>query len=278
MKVNGIRTEYISLLSRNEEVNMVVENYFRGTIDDEGVVLGARISTYSHALIEIIGQLGYDFAWLDFEHAGTSPWNGDRFESFTRTAEVADINLLVRLPKPDPALIRKTLDAGIRNILIPRVETAEEVRTAVEAARFRYDGGPGQRGASGGRPNEYGAIENYVNREDNEVCVGVMIEKVEAYENLVEILDVPELGFVFVGPGDLSVQLGHPGDRSHPEVLETISNIEQTVIDSGVPLGGIYTDPAVAREKIELGYQIVRIGGDMSSVTNTLRERIDAVR
>lgn len=257
---------------------MVVDNYFRGTIDDSGVVLGARVSTYSHSIIEVLAQLGYDFVWLDFEHSGTSPWDSERLESFTRTAEVADINLLVRLPKPDPALIRKTLDAGIRNILLPRVETAAEVRSAVEASRFRYEGGPGQRGASGGRPNEYGAIENYVDREDKEVCVGVMIEKVEAYENLEQILAVPELGFVFVGPGDLSVQLGHPEDRSHPEVHETVSEIERTVIDSGVPLGGIYTDPAMAREKIELGYQIVRIGGDMSAVTNTLRDRIDAVR
>lgn len=257
---------------------MVVDNHFRAAIDSDGVVLGARLSTYSHSIIEILGQLGYDFVWLDFEHSGTSPWDSDRFESFTRTAEVADINLLVRLPIPDPALIRKTLDAGIRNILIPRVETAEEVRIAVEAARFRYDGGPGERGASGGRPNEYGTIDNYIAREDNEVCVGVMLEKIEAYKNLDEILEVPELGFVFVGPGDLSVQLGHPGDRTHPEVLGTIADIERTVVDSGVPLGGIYTDPSVAKEKIELGYQIVRIGGDLSSVSNTLRERIDAVR
>lgn len=257
---------------------MVQANRFRETIENDNVVLGARASTYSHALIEIYGQLGFDFVWLDFEHSGKSPWDSEMFEAYTRTAEVAGTNLLIRLPKPDPALIRKALDAGVRNLLIPRIETPSEVKQAVKASQFRYDGGPGERGASGGRPNEYGSIENYFEREDQEVCVGVMIEKPAAYENLLDILQVPELGFVFLGPGDLSVQLGHPGERDHPEVLEVIADIEGIVTGSDVPLGGIYTDPGVAREKIELGYQIVRIGGDLSAVTTKLRDRLDAVR
>ncbi|MFC7174841.1 aldolase/citrate lyase family protein [Haloplanus litoreus] len=84
---------------------------------------------------------------MDFEHTGESPWDSMLFESLTRAAEAGDIELFVRLPAPDQALIRKVLDAGVRNLLIPRIDSAAEVRRAVEATRFVYDGEPGSAGS-----------------------------------------------------------------------------------------------------------------------------------
>lgn len=252
-------------------------NRFRESIEADEVVLGARAATFSPAVVELYGGLGLDFVWLDFEHAGPSPWDSTVFEELTRAAEAGDIELLVRLPSGDPPLVRKVLDAGVRNLLVPRVEAVDEVRAAVEATRFVYDGGPGQRGAASGRSSAWGTASDYLATEDAAVCLGVMIEKREAVERLDDILSVPELGFVFVGPGDLSVQLGHPGEKGHPEVVETIDRVRDAALDAGVPIGRIAHDPTGARDAIEAGYRIVRIGGELEATRAAIGDRLDRV-
>lgn len=252
-------------------------NDFRETIEDGSTVLGAQASTFSPTVIEIYGELGLDFVWLDFEHAGPSPYDSTVFENLTRAAEVSGTTLLVRIPSGDPALIRKVLDAGVQNLLIPRVDSRDEVRTALEATRFEYDGEPGERGLASSRASRWGNADDHVSVEDNEVCMGVMIEKLGAVEELERILEVPELGFVFVGPGDLSVQVGHPMDRSHPEVRDQIEEIEDVCRSSGVPMGGIQNDPTKVAANIQSGYQIIRIGGDLESIRETLQHRLDQI-
>jgi 2-dehydro-3-deoxyglucarate aldolase len=250
-------------------------NAFRGAIDAGEAVYGARASTFSPAVIEVFGELGVDFVWLDFEHTGPSPYDSTTFEALTRAAEAGGTELLVRLPSGDPPLVRKVLDAGVRNLLVPRVDSAAEVRAAVEATRFVYDGDPGERGMASGRSRGWGAdADGYVAAEDDAVCLGVMIEKTTALDELREILAVPDLGFAFLGPSDLSVQLGHPTDRDHPEVRRRLDDAREAVVDSGVPLGGIVNDPAAVGDAVDRGYQVLRVGGDLGSIRDTLGRRL----
>lgn len=253
-------------------------NSFRRAIENGDVVFGARASTFSPTVVEIYGELGIDFVWLDFEHMGPSPWDSTVFESLTRAAEVGETELFVRLPSGDPALIRKVLDAGVRNVFAPRVDTAAEVRAAVEATRFVYGDEPGERGMASGRSRTWGNAEDYVATEDEEVCLGVMIEKTTAVGALDDILSVPELGFVFIGPSDLSVQMGHQSDTLHPDVVEQVTEIREVCHSAGVPTGVIANDPAAIEAAIEDGHQIIRIGGDLASIQSTLQERLDDVR
>ena len=252
-------------------------NSFRERIEGGEVVYGARSSTFSPTVVEIYGELGLDFVWLDFEHMGPSPYDSRVFEDLTRAAEVGDIELFVRLPSGHPPLVRKVLDAGVRNLLIPRVDSAEEVREAVKAARFAYDGEPGERGMASGRSRAWGFADDYVATEDEEVCIGAMIEKTTAVDELDDILSVPELGFVFIGPSDLSVQMGHPTEKGHPEVTEQIEEIESACRSAGVPMGGIENDPSDIETAVDEGYQILRVGGDLSSVRSTLADRLGKI-
>ena len=252
-------------------------NEFRELIENGDAVFGARTSTFSPAAVEIYGSVGFDFVWLDFEHSGPSPWDGRLFEGLCRAAELSGTELLVRTPM-EPDIIRKVLDAGVRNILIPRVDGSEEVRRAVEASRFQYDGAPGERGYAGWRSSEYGAAKNYAEREDVSVCIGVMIEKKTALNEIDDILAVPDLGFVFIGPSDLSTQLGHPGDKQHPAVQEAIADIEERAVERSVPLGGIAHDPDEASSALDRGYQILRLGGELEAARKLLGRRLEQVR
>ncbi len=260
---------------------MRTENGLRRALEHDETVFGASAVTFSPTVIETLGSIGLDFVWLDFEHGGPSPYDSTVFEELTRAAEAADIELLVRLPKPEPALVRKVLDAGVRTILLPRIETAEQLRPAVEAAYFSYDGDVGDRGVGVGRSGNWeGYVDSFVGGEDSEVLVGTMIENQRAVENIEEILSVPQLGFAFVGPADLSMSLsgGEPLSDNQDAVSEAIDRTVAACHDADVPIGRIRNSVEEAQAAVDAGYQIVRIGGDMSSVRSTLGARLGELR
>jgi 2-keto-3-deoxy-L-rhamnonate aldolase RhmA len=250
-------------------------NALRESLDGDDVALGVLESAYSPALVECYGELGVDFVWIDLEHAGPSPWDGERLEHLLRAADVGGTELLVRLPEPDPGLIRKALDAGVRNLFVSRIETAEETRRAVEAARFRYDGGPGKRGFANPRASRWGLADDYVDAEDEEIVVGVTIENETAVENLESILDVPELGFVFAGPLDLAVELGHPGEPTHEAVEERIETILEMTLETDVALGGLGFGMDDVNEKAETGYDMLNLGSTTGALQATVQSWFD---
>ncbi len=256
---------------------MRTENGIRRALEDGRTLFGASADTFSPTVVEALGDIGLDFVWLDFEHGGPSPYDSTVFEELTRAAETGEIELLVRLPAPQPPLIRKVLDAGVRTILLPRIETAAELRRGVKAAHFSYDGDVGDRGVGIGRTGRWtGYADSHVGGEDDEVLVGTMVENERAVENIEELLAVPRLGFAFVGPADLAMSMsgGDPREKSEDAVRAAIDRTRDACLDAGVPVGRIRNDVSSAQAARDDGYQLVRIGGDVESMRTTLGTRL----
>lgn len=251
-------------------------NRLAAALSNDEVALGLLDNAYSPTLVELYGEIGVDFVWLDLEHGGPDPWDAELIENLLRAAERTDVELLVRLPDSDPTLVRKALDVGVRNVFLPRVDGPDEVREAVASARFRYDGEPGDRGLAAPRARRWGLADDYVDTEDAETMVGTTIETAAAVENLDAILDVPELGFVFIGPFDLSVSLGHPGEIDHPEVQEAVETVRSTAIEAGVPVGGLAFGTDDATEKAADGYQILNLGSTAGALQKTVAGWLEA--
>ncbi|WP_158057975.1 HpcH/HpaI aldolase family protein [Halorussus halophilus] len=250
-------------------------NELRRTLEAGEVALGVLDNTYSPTLGEFYGELGLDFVWLDLEHAGPSPWDGERLDDLLRATDQTETELLVRLPAADPSLVRKALDAGVRNVFVSRVETAEDAQRAIRASRFRYGDSPGDRGFANPRASRWGQADDYVATEDEETLVGVTIESQTAVDNLDEILDVPELGFVFIGPLDLAVSLGHPGEPQHPDVEEKVEEIRQASLDADVPVGGLGFGMDDVNEKADTGYQLLNLGSTTGAIAQTVESWFD---
>lgn len=254
-------------------------NHVRERLARDEPAIGARTETFSPVMVEVYGQLGYDFVWLDIEHAGPSPYDTTAFDALVRAAEGAEIELMVRPPSGDPPLVHKVLDAGVTTILIPQVESVEEIREAVEAAHFVYDGGPGARGFGGGRPTGWGAdSEGFIERQDEAVLVGAMIEHRDAVDAVEDILSVPELGFAFIGANDLSISMGHPRQTDHPEVQAAIEIVEDACRDAGIPFGAPKHDTEAAADAISNGYNVLRVGDEVGAVRDSLGARLDTLR
>lgn len=254
-------------------------NALRTALESGDSVVGARATTLAPPVVDVYGDLGLDFVWVDLEHSGPSPADSVELGHLVRAADAAGTELLVRLPSGEPDLVRKALDAGVRTLLIPRVETAAEVRRAVRAAHFSYDGRPGRRGVAAERTSDWGAsMDGYPEREDDAVLVGVMVETEAAVENLEELLAVPELGFAFAGPADLSVSLGHPLETDHPDVADALETLREASLGAGVPVGRIANDPAEARRAIDEGYRLLRVGDELGAARQVLGERLGELR
>ncbi|MFB6120345.1 MAG: HpcH/HpaI aldolase/citrate lyase family protein [Halobacteriaceae archaeon] len=245
-------------------------NALRETLDAGEPAFGVLDNVYSPTVVELLGELGFDFVWVDYEHAGPSPWDADEVADMLRAADASGTELLVRIPDADPSLVRKALDAGVRNLFVSRVETAEQAERAVEAARFTHDGEPGTRGMAGPRAAKWGTVADYPAVEDRETVVGVTVETMRGVENIEEIVDVPDLGFVFAGPNDLSVSLGHPGEVNHDDVQAAVETIRTACRANDVPVGNLTFGMEDVQAKVAEGYQILNVGSATGAIRGQL--------
>lgn len=257
---------------------MVVDtNRLKERFDTNQVAVGASCALFSDAVVEIFGDLGLDFVFMDYEHNGTSIWDSLALEGLTRTAETTGIEPIVRIPSgtrdTHPALVRKVLDTGIRNIIVPRIETPAEVRRAVAAGRFRYDDGVGDRGAGSARGSKWGAgrDDGWIDREDNLTLVGIMIENTTAVDHIDEITTIPDLGFVIIGSSDLSISLGRPFDRDHDAFQDAVETVRAACRRNDVPYGQMGVPLAEAVETVDAGGRLLNIGSDVNAIRTFIR-------
>lgn len=250
------------------------ENAFRRRLEEGTPQLGGLVTTCTPLMIEVYGDLGFDFALLDFEHGGPSPYDSARLCDLVRAGEVADIDLVVRLPSGRGSLLRKVLDTGVQNVLVPRVETPDEVLDAAAAARFTYDGEPGDRGVGSARSTRWGGEMNasYLTRADDEVTLGVMVENDQAVTNLTEILTTPGVDFALLGHYDLAVSLGC-SDPAVSSVQSRIDRFERVCRNTSTPFGR-YTgaDADAVADAVDDGYRLLLVGDETSAVRTQYRE------
>lgn len=253
------------------------ENTVRERIESGDAVVGTGAATFTPSVVEVYGHIGLDFVWIDLEHSGGAPYDSEMVENLARAADASGTELVVRIPSNDPSMVRKVLDTGVRNIVIPRVKTAEEVARAIKAATFSYDGTPGERGVGFARASIWGERLNpeYPAAEDDTVSVGAMIEHEDAMENLDDILAVPHLGFVFMGHYDLTMSMDLT-DPDEPAVQETIADFQAASRDAGVPFGqSVGSDIDAIRDVLDEGCQIVTVGNEIMAARQVFTDLLE---
>ena len=212
------------------------ENRMKSLIGAGKPAFGVSLQFPSPEIVEMIGQLGFDWVMLDAEHGSITP---DNIGPLVMAAEIHGITPIVRPEMNAPAVINKYLDRGAMGIQAPHVNTAEEARAVVEACLFHPSG---KRGLGGGRMADFGfgiATTDYVKQANEQMLVCVQIEDVEAVENLDEIMAVDGVDVFFIGPTDLAQSMGFPGQNGHPNVQkvvqETFARIHAASKASGTP-------------------------------------------
>lgn len=195
-------------------------------------------------LIDFLGQFGFDGIWIECEHG---PVSWEQIGDMSRACDLWNMASIVRVSANEPWLITRTLDRGASGIVVPHVSTKAEARQVVESAKF----GPiGRRGMYGSR-RSYGVADYYQTAND-ETLVVVLIEEMEAVQNLPEILGVGHIDVFFVAPSDLAQTMGYTGQPNHPEVRAVIDAAIKQIVAAGRTAGALVTDENVDHYR-ELG-------------------------
>jgi len=239
------------------------------------VTIGSWITLGHPAIAEIMARAGFDWLTVDLEHSTiTIREAGD----LIRVIDLCGVEPLVRLTSNDPNLIKRVMDAGSHGVIVPMVNSAADARAAVQAVYYPLNG---KRGVGLARAQGYGAgFQQYREWLDqNSAIVMVMIEHIDAVNNLRDILSVEGVDGYFIGPYDLSSSMGLPGQIEHPDVLSAIERVRSTARDMLKP-GGVHViepDPIRLRAFIDQGFTFLAYSLDIRMLDGTARAGLAAI-
>jgi 2-dehydro-3-deoxyglucarate aldolase len=252
-----------------------IPNRFRRDLLAGKTLIGCWSSLANPITTEVLGLAAFDWLLLDGEHA---PNDVGTFIPQLMALKDSPSAPVVRPPWNDAIVIKRLLDAGFYNVLIPFVETEEEARRAVAATRYPP---AGIRGVSvSQRHNRYGTVPHYLAKVNDNICVLVQIESVRGLAAIDAIAALDGIDGIFVGPSDLAAALGHLGNASHREVQEAIRHIFTRAKANGKPSGILAPAEADARRYLEWGATFVAVGSDLGlfrGATQALRDKFSAV-
>lgn len=225
----------------------------------------------SPEIVELIALAGFDVVIVDLEHG---PHDLADLRRALTAAAAHELPALVRVRTAAAAEIGAVLDLGASGVLVPHVESVAAAAAVVRAARFTPGG---ERGANPWvRAAGYGSREDWFARADAEVAVLVMVEGPGALGELADIVSLPGLDGIFLGPMDLSHALGVPGQVGHPRVFEAVRDAVRLAADAGVAAGVFTPDPGLAAGWWQRGAQLVAAGVDAGFVRSGLAAAADA--
>lgn len=206
---------------------------------------------------ELLGAAGFDWLCIDMEHA---PNELPDVQAQLQALRGSGTSPVVRPPWNDMVWVKRVLDFGAQTLLIPYVQTAAETAQAVSNMRYPP---AGRRGVAGGtRATQWGRIRDYYVRAEEELCLLVQVESRQGLENLDAIAATPGVDGVFIGPADLSADLGHLGNPQHPEVQAAIEDAVRRIRASGKAAGILARGEEAARRWLEAGCNFVAVGVD----------------
>ena len=253
-------------------------NLFKKALQDKRPQIGLWMGLASDYTAEICALAGFDWLVIDGEH---SPNDLNRILAQLKTlAAYPGSHAVARVPVGDTALIKQYLDLGAQNILVPMVDTPEQAAQLVRAMRYPQDDGlGGVRGMAGARASRWGHYTDYFKRANEEVCLLVQVESLEALKNLDAIAATPGVDGVFIGPADLSASMGHVGNAAHPEVQAAIEDAIARILKAGKAPGILTPDESLAQHYLSLGAVFVAVGLDtqiLMKQTSALAARFKA--
>lgn len=238
-------------------MNSLPVNTFKQALNANRRQVGLWVTIAHQQIAEAAATCGFDWLLFDMEHSPTDLYDvGQQLLAVRGTPSAA----IVRVPILDMAWIKRVLDAGAPNIMVPNVRNAQEARDAVAFTRFAPEGLRGVAGST--RAGNYGRYKDYMARANDEIGLVLQIESQEALDNLDEICRVPGVDAVFIGPSDLAASLGYRGQASHPVVQAAIAQAFKVANAAG-KAAGVLAGDGKADHYFEGGATMVGVGIDL---------------
>jgi len=246
-----------------------MKNKVKQKLSNGKVSLGSWITLSHGAIAEIMAESGFDWLAIDMEHSVIGIQD---VEPLVRAIEASGRVPLVRLTSNDPTLVKRVMDAGSYGVIVPMVNTPEEAEKAVRSVKYPPEG---DRSVGLYRAQAWGEkFDEYKDTVNKESLVIVQIEHKQAVENIADIIAVPGIDGVMIGPYDISGSLGVTGELDHPLVKQAREKVLAAARAAG-KAAGIHVVPPVpsdVKDRAKEGFTFIAYSTDAIMLNARCRE------
>jgi 4-hydroxy-2-oxoheptanedioate aldolase len=235
---------------------------------------GLIVTIPSIQAVQILANAGVDWLIIDMEHAPIDL--SAAHAMIVATAGTSTVPL-VRIPWSHPWQAKPAMDLGALGIAFPMICAREQAEAAVRSVRYPPAGdrlwGPFY------APLRWGqSMPQYIAAANENMLAIITIEHPDAVRNIDEVMSTPGLDLAFIGPGDLAMSLGIPGQFDHPKFKAAVAEAEAGVLRSKVPLGGVARTPDQAKQMLDRGYRALVFGFDWTLLHQAAARFLEEVR
>lgn len=243
------------------------DNKLKARLQAGEVLTGVWLSSASSLLAEMAGRAGFDWCLIDGEH---SPQSLPDMLPLLQALAATPTPAVVRIPAAEDWMVKQALDMGAHAVLVPLVHDADTARRMASAMRYPPDGHRGM-GAAMARASAFGAMTGYVHQANHNACLIVQAESRAALDNIDAIAAIDGVDGVFIGPADLSADMGFVGQLEHPQVDAAIDHIITRTHAAGKFSGVLTFNPERIAKYRAMGVGFLGVGGDVAILGKALR-------
>lgn len=247
---------------------MIKQNQFKKALQGEATLFGLWQGIPDTSVAEIGAGAGFDWLLIDAEHG---PFDLRSVLAHLQAVEPYPVSALVRPVEGSTAIIKQLLDIGAQTLLVPMVDTAEQAKKIVQAAKYPPLGVRGL-GTSMARSANWNRTPDYLTKANDEICIVVQIETLAGLKNIEDIVNVEGVDAVFIGPSDLSAAMGHIGNPGHPDVVAAIENAFKVIHAAGKNAGVLAVTKELVSAYVAAGAKFIGVGVDAALLANATRQ------
>jgi len=237
----------------------IKQNKFKSRLNSGENLFGIWNGLVDSYAAEISAGAGFDWVMIDGEHA---PFDlRSIIHSLQAVNQYEDTTAIVRVRSHDTEEIKVLLDAGVQNILVPMIESAEVAEKLAKSMRYPTAGTRGV-GTALARAAQWNRVNNYFAEADEQMCLLLQVESIKGVQVLDDILKVEGVDVVFLGPADLAATMGHLGNAGHPAVVEIVVECIQKIKAAGKIAGFLTTSKELIEKYKNAGAQMIGVGLD----------------
>lgn len=241
-------------------------NGFKAALLDGRQQIGLWLGLGNAYTAELCAGAGFDWLLVDGEHA---PFDVPEIAAQLQAIAGSQCNAVVRAPIGEAWIIKQLLDIGAQTLLVPMVESAEQAAELVGFTRYPPHGVRGV-GAALARASGFGSIGDYLATANDQICLLVQVESVDALANIEDIAAVDGVDGIFIGPSDLAACMGYLGRPAVAQVQVAVEDGLTRIIAAGKPAGILTSDETLARRYLDLGASFVAVGTDVTLLSGAV--------
>lgn len=234
-------------------------------------LIGSLVSTGSTEVAEALSLCGFEWLFIDVEHSVLDMAAAQHIIQSVAPGSYG----VIRLPDNCTEHFKKALDTGCDGVIVPMIKSVSDAKRAVSFAKYTP---LGNRSVGLARAQAYGLnFNDYLNSANTKIALILQIEHRNAVEHVEEIVALPGVDAILIGPYDLSASMGLLGQTSAPEVIEAIGRVRHACLNAKVPHGAFCMTANQARNEIAGGGRLIVLGTDLLFMTSNAKAELESL-